>query len=138
MTTYLQFLLPAPNHLDLLARLERQFGKGVLWHVELSRIGGSVAAIGLPLVRFTSEERLREIMRALEAAGAPVVDPHTFLLEVKRVDEAQLAFKRQADPKGLLNPGKMAAFEYPHWTPGKAPRFYLYEADQSPPPQVLE
>jgi FAD/FMN-containing dehydrogenase len=139
--TYLQCLLPAPNHLDLLARLERHFGEEVLWHVEIGRIGGSVAAIGLPIVRFTGEERLREIMREVEAAGAPVFDPHTFLLEeggMKRVDEAQLAFKRRADPKGLLNPGKMAAFDDPDWTPGRAPRFYLYETDQPPPPEELE
>jgi len=139
--TYLQCLLPAPNHLDLLARLERHFGEEVLWHVEIGRIGGSVAAIGLPIVRFTGEERLREIMREVEAAGAPVFDPHTFLLEeggMKRVDEAQLAFKRRADPKGLLNPGKMAAFDDPDWTPGRAPRFYLYETDQPPPAEELE
>jgi hypothetical protein len=139
--TYLQCLLPAPNHLDLLARLERHFGEEVLFHVEIGRIAGSVAAIGLPIVRFTTEERLRDIIRELEAAGALVFNPHTFLLEeggMKRVDEAQLAFKRKADPKGLLNPGKMAAFEDPHWTPGSTPRFYLYETDQPPPPEELE
>ena len=27
---------------------------------------------------------------------------------MKRTDEVQLAFKREADPKGLLNPGKMS------------------------------
>ncbi|MCS6933074.1 MAG: FAD-binding oxidoreductase, partial [Acetobacteraceae bacterium] len=139
--TYLQCLLPAPDHLGLLARLERRFGEELLWHVELGRIGGSVAAIGLPLVRYSTEERLRAIMREIEAAGAPVFDPHSFLLEeggMKRVDEAQLAFKRQADPKGLLNPGKMAAFEDPDWRPGAAPRFWLYETDEPPPPEVLE
>jgi len=30
---------------------------------------------------------------------------------MKVVDAAQLAFKRQADPLGLLNPGKMKAWE---------------------------
>jgi FAD/FMN-containing dehydrogenase len=42
-----------------------------------------------------------------------VADPHTFILEdggMKTIDEAQLAFKRQNDPLGLLNPGKMKAF----------------------------
>jgi FAD/FMN-containing dehydrogenase len=139
--TYLQCLLPAPGHLELLERLERRFGEEVLWHVEIVRLGGNVVAIGLPVVRFTTEERLRAIMREVEAAGAPVFDPHSFLLEeggMKRVDEAQLAFKRRADPKGLLNPGKMAAFDDPDWTPGRAPRFYLYETDQPPPPEELE
>lgn len=139
--TYLQCLLPAPNHLDLLARLERHFGEEVLFHVEIGRVAGSIAAIGLPIIRFTTEERLRDIMRELDAAGAPVFDPHTFLLEeggMKRVDEAQLAFKRRTDPKGLLNPGKMAAFEDPDWAPGRTPRFFLYETDQPPPPEILD
>jgi FAD/FMN-containing dehydrogenase len=64
-------------------------------------------------VRFTSEQRLYEIIAWLEATGCPVADPHTFILEdggMKTIDEAQLAFKRQNDPLGLLNPGKMKAF----------------------------
>ncbi len=32
---------------------------------------------------------------------------------MKQTDEVQLAFKREADPKGLLNPGKMIAWENP-------------------------
>jgi len=32
---------------------------------------------------------------------------------MKTIDEAQLAFKRQTDPLGLLNPGKMRAFSPP-------------------------
>ena len=32
---------------------------------------------------------------------------------MKQTDAAQLAFKREADPRGLLNPGKMVAWEDP-------------------------
>ena len=31
------------------------------------------------------------------------------------VDDRQLRFKREADPKGLLNPGKMIAWDDPDW-----------------------
>jgi hypothetical protein len=31
------------------------------------------------------------------------------------VDDVQLQFKREADPKGLLNPGKMIAWDDPDW-----------------------
>jgi hypothetical protein len=34
---------------------------------------------------------------------------------MKRVDPAQLAFKREADPMGLLNPGKMLAWDDPSY-----------------------
>ena len=40
---------------------------------------------------------------------------------MKQTDEVQLAFKREADPQGLLNPGKMIAWENPDYDyrPGK-------------------
>ncbi len=60
-----------------------------------------------------ANNELYEIIAWLEAAGCPVADPHTFILEdggMKTIDEAQLAFKQQNDPLGLLNPGKMKAF----------------------------
>ncbi len=41
---------------------------------------------------------------------------------MKQTDEVQLAFKREADPKGLLNPGKMIAWEDPT---------YDYKADKT-------
>jgi FAD/FMN-containing dehydrogenase len=139
--TYLQSLFPAPHHLELIARMERRFGEEVLCHVEFGRFGGAVCAVGLQIVRFTTEERLAEIMRLHEEAGVPIFNPHTWLLEeggMKHVDQAQLAFKRQADPKGLLNPGKMAAWDDPDWRPGKYPPVPLYETDRPPPEEVLE
>jgi len=139
--TYLQTLYPAPNHLDLIAKLERTFGEEVLMHLEFVRFGGTVCAFGLQIVRFTTEARLAEIIRLHEEAGAPIFNPHAYTLEeggMKRVDEEQLAFKRQADPKGLLNPGKMAAWDDPDWTPGKRQAVHLYETDYEAPAELLE
>ena len=41
---------------------------------------------------------------------------------MKQTDEVQLAFKREADPKGLLNPGKMIAWENPDFDSEDAAR----------------
>ncbi|MNC98156.1 hypothetical protein D3C83_160310 [compost metagenome] len=44
---------------------------------------------------------------------------------MKRTDEVQLAFKREADPRGLLNPGKMIAWENPDFD-WKTRKTYLF------------
>ena len=93
-----------------------QYGDELPMHLEFVRAGGEVACVALPLVRFTTEERLRAIIAALEARGITVFDPHTYILEdggMKQTDPAQLAFKYQADPLGLLNPGKMRGWTEP-------------------------
>jgi hypothetical protein len=94
------------------------FGDEVPSHVEFVRMDGKVRGAGLPLVRFTTEERLEEIIRIHEAEGCPIFNPHRYTLEeggMKRTDPLQLAFKRETDPKGLLNPGKMIAWDDPDY-----------------------
>jgi FAD/FMN-containing dehydrogenase len=114
--TYLQVLYPFPTQLETIARVHAHFGDEVMGHLEWVRFNGKVTAFGLPLVRFTTEERLEEIMRLHEEMGAPIFNPHRYTLEeggMKTVDPLQLAFKKEADPKGLLNPGKMIAWDDP-------------------------
>ncbi len=116
--TYLQVLYPFPNQVDLVDRIHARFGDEVICHLEFVRFDGKVTCFGLPLVRFTTEERLEEIMRIHEEMGAPIFNPHRYTLEeggMKQTDEAQLSFKREADPQGLLNPGKMIAWEDPSY-----------------------
>jgi FAD/FMN-containing dehydrogenase len=114
--TYLQVLYPYPDTVRTAVRVHEHFGAEAPAHLEFVRFDGKVTAFGLPLVRFTTEERLEEIMRIHEQMGAPIFNPHRYTLEeggMKQTDAAQLAFKREADPQGLLNPGKMVAWENP-------------------------
>ena len=116
--TYLQTLYPFPDQVDLVERIHARFGEEVVAHLEFVRFDGKVTCFGLPLVRFTTEERLEEIMAIHEEMGASVFNPHRYTLEeggMKQTDAVQLAFKREADPQGLLNPGKMVAWEDPHY-----------------------
>jgi FAD/FMN-containing dehydrogenase len=116
--TYLQSLYPFPRQLDLIERLHARFGAELPAHLEFVRFDGKVTCFGLPLVRFTTEERLDEIVRAHEDMGAPIFNPHRYTLEeggMKQTDAVQLAFKREADPEGLLNPGKMIAWDDPSY-----------------------
>jgi FAD/FMN-containing dehydrogenase len=116
--TYLQVLYPFPDQVRLVEAIHARFGEEVICHLEFVRFDGKVTCFGLPLVKFTSEERLEEIMAIHEEMGAPIFNPHRVTLEeggMKQTDEAQLAFKREADPQGLLNPGKMIAWEDPDY-----------------------
>jgi FAD/FMN-containing dehydrogenase len=128
--TYLQVLYPFPNTVDTAVKVHDRFGDEVPAHLEFVRFDGKVTAFGLPLVRFTTEERLEEIMAQHEEMGAPIFNPHRYTLEeggMKQTNETQLAFKREADPKGLLNPGKMIAWEDPSFD-YKAGKTYLFPA----------
>jgi FAD/FMN-containing dehydrogenase len=116
--TYLQSLYPFPNQLALVEKMDGMFPGEVYSHLEFVRFDGDVTCFGLPLVRFTTEERLDEIIRIFEENGCPIFNPHRYTLEeggMKQTDETQLAFKREADPRGLLNPGKMIAWEDPDY-----------------------
>ncbi|HEY9675882.1 MAG TPA: FAD-binding oxidoreductase [Waterburya sp.] len=108
--TYLQtffFTLERVEH------FYHHFGDEVLMHLEFLRANGKAVPAGLPIVRYTTEERLNEIIHYYEENGAFIANPHTYILEDggrKTIDVEQLKFKERVDPYGLLNPGKMRAW----------------------------
>jgi len=117
--TYLQIRYGHPNSLELVERLRDALSPEVLQHLEVMRENGKVIFAGLSLVKFTTEERLDEIVKLHEDAGAMIFNPHRYTLEEggrQTVDDRQLAFKKEADPKGLLNPGKMISWDDPDWS----------------------
>jgi hypothetical protein len=115
--TYLQVLYDG-DYTTKVAQVRAAFPGELIQHLEGMRVGGRMAFAGLTLVKFTTPERLDEIVHQHEAMGCFVFNPHRYTLEEggrQSADAAQLAFKRQADPKGILNPGKMIAWDDPHW-----------------------
>ena len=107
--TYLQVLIPAPIDADNVEKLHKLFGDEVMMHHEFSSLGGELVAIDLPVVRYTNDERLYEIIATYEAHGCPVSDPHTCIIErggMKKADYRHLAYKKRLDPRGLLNSSK--------------------------------
>ncbi|KGJ04381.1 FAD/FMN-containing dehydrogenase [Paracoccus halophilus] len=116
--TYLQVRYAGPDFLDKVDQIRARFCDELIQHLEFLRENGVMTAAGLTLVRFSTEERLDEIIRIHEDMGCMIFNPHRYTLEEggrQTVDERQLEFKRQADPKGLLNPGKMIAWDAPDW-----------------------
>jgi FAD/FMN-containing dehydrogenase len=116
--TYLQSLYPFPNQLALVEKMDAMFPGEVFSHLEFVRLDGNITCFGLPLVKFSTRARLDEIIRLHEENGCPIFNPHRYTLEeggMKQTDAVQLAFKRETDPQGLLNPGKMIAWENPDY-----------------------
>jgi len=117
--TYLQVRYSFPEHLDLVEKVRATFGAEVLQHLEVMRENGKVMFAGLPIVKYTTDARLEEIVRLHEEMGCMIFNPHRYTLEEggrQSTDARQLDFKREADPQGLLNPGKMIAWDDPDWS----------------------
>jgi FAD binding domain len=112
--TYLQCLYPHDRIADAVAEVGAKFEGEVMQHLEFLRINGVMSASGIPVIRYRSPERLYEIIAGYESCGIMIANPHVVTLEdgsrYKRVDADQLGFKREVDPMGLLNPGKMRSF----------------------------
>ncbi|TPM34746.1 FAD-binding oxidoreductase [Mesorhizobium sp. B2-3-5] len=131
--TYLQSLYPFPNQLALVEKMDAMFPGEVFSHLEFVRLDGNITCFGLPLVKFTTEARLDEVVRLHEENGCPIFNPHRYTLEeggMKQTDAVQLAFKRETDPQGLLNPGKMIAWENPDYD-YRSGRTFLFKGLQS-------
>jgi FAD/FMN-containing dehydrogenase len=113
--TYLQTQYPDLDHVKKIIGI---FGDELPMHIEMTRFDGKIVFSGLPLVRYQNEARLDEIIRIHEENGCLVFNPHRYTLEeggMKKTDRAQLTFKQEADPKGMLNPGKMIAWDDPEF-----------------------
>ncbi len=112
--TYTQTLYPPERPMEAVAAMQAEFGAETMMHLEFIRFEGVMTCSGLPVIRYTTEDRLNEIMAIHEEAGIFIANPHVVTLEDgsrhKRVPGDQLGFKRRVDPLGLLNPGKMRSY----------------------------
>ena len=113
--TYLQCAFDPDRVREQMRQLKERFGGEILFHMEFWKNGaGRMIPGAIPLVYFTTEARLNEIIAFCRAIGVFVANPHVNNVEDGgryREDNVQLAAKRRYDPKGLLNPGKMLSFE---------------------------
>ena len=113
--TYLQCGFDPATVRDQMRRLREKFGKEILFHMEFMKNGsGQVFPGAIPLVYYTTEERLNEMIAFCREIGVFVANPHVNNVEGGgryRADNAQLLAKMRYDPKGLLNPGKMITFQ---------------------------
>jgi len=108
--TYLQVAYPRPFDVALVNRQIERYGETQYMHHEMARLDGEVQIFALPLVRFEGRDEMYRLIEELEQVdGCDIYDPHAYTIEdggMKEIDNVQIEFKKQADPYGLLNPGK--------------------------------
>ena len=112
--TYLQCGFSPVNCEEQFRLLRVRYGDEILFHIEFMKNGEGIVVPGaIPIVRFTTEERLNEMIAYCRSIGVFVANPHVNYLEDGgrfRADNIQLLAKQKYDPRGLLNPGKMISF----------------------------
>ena len=113
--TYLQALYPAFGFMEKVAEIQALFSPDeFLQHFEFTRYAGQPTAYGLGLIKYTTDERLNEIMDIHQRHGVFIADPHIWVLEdsagYKSAGADLIGFKREVDPLGICNPGKMRTY----------------------------
>jgi FAD/FMN-containing dehydrogenase len=91
------------------------FGDELMWHLEFIRgMDGALTCTALPLVRYSTEDRLNQIIATLRERGVRVNNPHVNTVEDGKfggtLAPEAVAMKRRLDPGGLLNPGKLRSW----------------------------
>lgn len=112
--TYIQVAYPQPFDPEIALRQVERFGDEVYHHHEFARMYGSYATVAILLSRWRGPEHQYELIRQIEADGCVVFNPHVVTIEeggMKDIDSVQIDFKKQADPMGLMNPGKTSGWK---------------------------
>jgi FAD/FMN-containing dehydrogenase len=113
--TYLQCGFSPAEARDQFRNLKNKFGDEILFHLEFMKTGAGIIIPGaIPIVRFSTEQRLNEMIEYCLSIGVSVANPHNNHVEGGgryRADHVQLLAKQNNDPRGLLNPGKMITYQ---------------------------
>ena len=115
--TYIQSGFTPATRIEQVKALEKALGGEVMMHLEFLRTKeGAFNCSGLQLIRYSTEERLNQIMQIYRDHGVQINNPHVYIVEdgkQNNLDPAVVSTKQRFDPQGLLNPGKLRSWVPP-------------------------
>ena len=110
--TYTQLRFSPDRHIDQVRAVHHALHPELMLHLEFIRdAAGLTTCSALPLIRYTTPERIDEIHDIVRSFGVAIANPHANSVGLgnkKAVTPEFLDARRAFDPHGLMNPGKLA------------------------------
>jgi hypothetical protein len=111
-STWLQTRFKNDRHLALeqVHQLQARFAGKFVNHIEFMRTPDGLNPSGLPALFMSEPREIDSVISFCEEIGVHVANPHSYVVKeggmVKDIASI-VAFKKETDPFGLLNPGKL-------------------------------
>ena len=108
--TGFQGMFPPDSVIDSIAAVRAAAGPAQPMRLEIFWSEGRIVAMGSPVITYDSEAQMAAMVNLLQTHGAGVANSHTTGVRevgIKRITPRDAVFKREMDPHGLLNPGKL-------------------------------
>ena len=108
--TGLQGMFRGPAMFEAIEAVRAKVSREEPFRLELFWSDGEVVAMGSPQIAFRDPQQMADLVALVQASGGVVANSHTTGVRevgIKRITPRDVAFKREMDPYGLLNPGKL-------------------------------
>ncbi len=108
--TGLQGMFRGAGMCDAIAAVRSNVSREEPFRLELFWSDGEVVAMGSPQIAYRDAQQMADLVTLIQSCGGVVANSHTTGVRevgIKRITPRDVVFKRDMDPHGLLNPGKL-------------------------------
>ena len=107
--TEVEAFFNAPDLVAQIMAVHARIGRTGPMRIEIRRWDGDLVGSGSTFVTFTDQSAVNDLVKAMRDMGLRVANPHASNVRgvgKKEIGPREIAFKREVDPKSLLNPGR--------------------------------
>ena len=108
--TGLQGMFRGVGMIEAIMSVRANVSRDEPFRLELFWSDGEVVAMGSPQIAWRDARQMAGLVALIQASGGVVANSHTTGVRevgIKRITPGDVTFKREMDPHGLLNPGKL-------------------------------